>query len=180
MTVKNKNSLVELRKHLRTKTQKELIDDIAGLYKSFDNVKEHYQASYFNDDTGVLEKYKKVIEYEFYPKSWRQDPLARLSVARKAIRDYKKVCCSDGGLAEIMVYYVETGVRYTNDYGDIDEAFYVSMAGMFQKALNFIINQKLVDVFKDRLRAIVIDTENTGWGFHDQLIDLYNFHIDDE
>jgi Family of unknown function (DUF6155) len=182
MTGRNKNSLVELRKHLRTKTQKELIDEIVGLYKSFDNVKEHYQASFFNDDDGVLNKYKTVILQEFYPKSPRQDPPARLSVAKKAIRDYKKISCSDKGLADIMVYYVEIGVQFINDYGviDTDDAFYTSMMGMYQQALDFIYKQGLIDPFRGRLKAIISDTDNMRWGFHEELVDLYINYIDEE
>ena len=179
---RKKNTLTQLRKHLRTKSDKELIDEIAGLYKSFDNVKEYYQASFFKDDEGVLRKYKSVIEHEFFPKSWRQDPPARLSVAKKAIRDYKKVSCSDIGLADIMVYYVEIGVQFINDYGviDTDDAFYTSMMGMYQQALDFILKQGLVDPFLDRLRAIISDTDNMRWGFHEELVDLYLTYIDEE
>lgn len=60
-------SLKLLRQYLRKKEQKELIDEIADLYKKFDSVKSYYQASVFDDDQGVLEKYKLLIEYEFFP-----------------------------------------------------------------------------------------------------------------
>ena len=40
--MKNMN-VSELKKKLKSKTQKELIDDIATLFKSFDVVKEYYQ-----------------------------------------------------------------------------------------------------------------------------------------
>ena len=60
-------SLRLLRQYLRKKGQKELIDEIADLYKKFDNVKSYYQASVFDDDQGVLDKFKQIIELEFFP-----------------------------------------------------------------------------------------------------------------
>ena len=170
-------NISELKRKLKSKTQKELIDDIAILYKSFDVVKEYYQVQLSGDDESVLQKYKEIIEHEFFPISERKDPPARLSVARKAITDYKKLTGSDVNIADIMVYYVETGVRFTNEYGDIDEAFYISMESMYEKALKFIVDKKLTDIFNERLLAIVNDTDGIGWGFHDQLEYLYFHYI---
>ncbi len=85
-------SLRLLRQYLRKKEQKELIDEIADLYKKFDGVKNYYQASIFNDDQGVLNKYKKIIELEFFPKSIDAEPPCRLSVAKKRfliIKNYR-------------------------------------------------------------------------------------------
>lgn len=163
----------ELKKKLKSKTQKELIDDIASLYKSFDVVRQYYQVRLSGDDESVLKKYKSIIEHEFFPVSNRKDPPTRLSVARKAITDLKKLTSSEVNIADIMVFYVETGVRFTNEYGNINEAFYISMESMYEKALDFIVNSGLDDIFNERLLAIVNDTDGIGWGFHDQLADLY-------
>jgi len=73
----------ELKIKLKSKTQKELIDDIATLFKSFDVVKEYYQVQLFGNEKSVLQKYKAIIEHEFFPISERKDPPARLSVAKK-------------------------------------------------------------------------------------------------
>ena len=54
----------ELKKALKSKTQKELIDDIATLFKSFEVVKEYYQVQLFDDDDSVLQKYKAIIEHD--------------------------------------------------------------------------------------------------------------------
>ncbi|MGD9162862.1 MAG: DUF6155 family protein [Desulfobacteraceae bacterium] len=168
----------ELKKKLKSKTQKELIDDISTLYKSFDVVREYYQVRLFSNDESVLQKYKAIIEHEFFPVSESKDPPARLSVARKAITDYKKLTSSKANIADIMVFYVETGVRFTNEYGDINEAFYISMENMYEKALTFIANNGLTDIFNERLLTIVNDTDGIGWGFHDQLADLYFSYIE--
>jgi hypothetical protein len=49
-----------------------------------------------------------------------------------------------------MIFYVETVVRYTDCYGDIDEFFYLNMESMYKRALDFIFKSSLKDEFDDR------------------------------
>jgi Family of unknown function (DUF6155) len=119
----------------------------------------------------VIAKYKKAIENQFFPA--RGFGKATLSVAKKAITDYKQVCKSEVGMADIMLFYVEQGVKFTNAYGDIDEAFYNSMESMYEKAIQHISKYNLKDRFEKRCQIIVKDTSGIGWGFHDALSDLY-------
>ncbi|MEK5038059.1 hypothetical protein [Sporosarcina sp. FSL K6-3457] len=34
--------------------------------------------------------------------------------------------------------------------------------------------EEFIQIFKERLREIVTDTDGIGWGFHDQLAYLFN------
>ncbi len=75
-----------------------------------------------------------------------------------------------------MIYYVEQGVICTNNYGDIDENFYGSLESMYEDAvvlLSRLNSYELIEQFRPRLRKIVRDTSGIGWGFHDQLSDIY-------
>ena len=58
-----------------------------------------------------------------------------MSVAKKAISDFKKLSDSPLNNADIMLHYVENGVQFTDAYGDIDERFYTSMENMFDDAV---------------------------------------------
>ena len=80
--------------------------------------------------------YKARIRHEFFPA--RGFGAARLSVARKAIANYRKLSPPPASLADLMLFYVETGVQYTNTYGDINATFYRSMETMFQRAARLI------------------------------------------
>ncbi len=173
-----KPSLTELKKELRKKTQDELVEEIGLLYKKFNNVKEFYQASFFSDDSAVLEKYKKIVRDEFVPSGRTQFPKMRASVARKAISDYKKISCSNSGIADIMLSYVEAGVDCTNTFGDIDESFYNSMESMYESALKYMVKENLFHDFDERLKAVVTNTSGIGWFFHDTLSELYHEYKD--
>ncbi len=160
-----------LKKHITSLTKEELLKHIVELGKKYKPVQEYHQLFFENDVEAVVVKYKKQIEDEFYPT--RGLPKERLSVARKAITEAKKLGIPAESLADLMFLYVKTGVRFTNDYGDINESFYTSMESMFCKALDFIAKEGLLDNFKDRAYKITEESCNTGWGFHDTLCDYY-------
>jgi len=167
-----KLSLTELKKRLSSKTKAELIEDIALLYKNFPNIKEYYQSSLLENDSAILEKYKEIVRGEFLMRGNRF-PKMRLSVARKAVTDFKKISRSTQNIADIMLTYVEAGVSCTTEFGDIDEPFYNSMESMYEAALKYVVKEHLFEEFNDRLYDIVQDTYSVGWGFHDQLSYLY-------
>lgn len=167
-----KINLTILKKHLKTRSQEELISDIAELFKRFQPVKDYYQIKlYPEEQKQVAAKYKKIIKDEFFPA--RGYGRAKLSVAKKAITEYKKVNQTSVGLVDIMLFYVEQGVKFTNAYGDINEPFYISMEGMYEKAVKEIIKYRLKDTFQKRCQKIVLDTSGMGWGFHDALSEIY-------
>ena len=166
-------TLTDLKQYLKKASKEDLIAEIAELYKRFDSVKDYYQVKLSPEaDTQVSAKYKKIIEDEFFPK--RGIGKARLSTAKKAVSDYKKVAETPLYVVDIMIFYVEQGIRFTNAYGDIDEPFYNSMESMYENALELVIKYNLQATFQERCRKIVKDTSHIGWGFHDGLSEIYS------
>ncbi len=161
-----------LKNRLEQRSKKQLIDEIAELYGKFSVVQDYYQTKLSPGGIEQLvEKYKSVIRKEFFPE--RGFGKARRSVARKAISDYKKVSRDPLGVTELMLYFVEMGVQFTNEYGDIDEPFYNSMESMYHKAVQHMFKYELQAHFDDRCRKIVDRSAHTGWGFHDTLSEIY-------
>ena len=76
-------------------------------------------------------------------------------------------------MADLLLHFVENGVEFANEYGDIDESFYTSVEKTYSNALDLIDKNGLLDKFEKRAYKIVADTEGIGWGFHDYLGDLY-------
>lgn len=166
-----KINLTELKKRLKQASKDDLIREIGELYKRFEPVKDYYQVKFGEDhELGVADKYKSLVENEFFPK--RGIGQARLAIARKAVMDYKKVCRDQAAVIDVMLFYVEQGVKYTMAYGDINEAFYSSMESMYERAITAIGKAGLKDTFDKRCHKILDDTRNMGWGFHDTLNDI--------
>ncbi len=169
----------QLKIALKESTKDQLLKQIVDLFKKSEFVKDYYISKYSGDNSlSVLIKYKDIIRNEFFPID--EFSKTSLSVAKKAITEFKKISNDKALIAELMIYYVENGVSYTVCYGDIDEQFYLSMESMYERTLKFIVHHKLVPNFKERCFKIVNDTTGMGWGFHDQLSDIYYGYIGEE
>jgi Family of unknown function (DUF6155) len=171
-------SIGALKRYLRPRSREELVADIADLFTRFDSVRDYYHTRLAPEDEAVvIEKYKAVIKNEFLPMRGR--PQARISVARKAVSEYRKVARSKASLVDLMLYYVEVGVEFTNTYGDIDEAFYESMGNMYKWAVGLIVASELEELYERRCRKVVEETSGIGWGFHDWLGEIYEENFGD-
>ena len=154
--------------HLKSLSPKELIKEIATLRKLFPQVREYYQAKLSETgETELLEKAKKTVRNEFFPV--RGYGRARLAQANKAIHDFLKLSKNPVLLADLLLHYVENGVAFTAAYGDIDEPFYTGMENMYEKAARHIAAHNLQDQFMTRLKKVVTNTKDMGWGFNDSL-----------
>jgi hypothetical protein len=163
--------LREVKKQLKKLSKDKLIKLVADLYKKNKSVKE-YLDFYVNPNEGeLLNKYRDKVFEAFYPKRGYD---YKLSDGKKAIRDFKKIEPSAELLADLTLFYVETGVIFTNEFGDINEAFYSSMESTYVAALKLMKKENLLDRFADRTIKVVHDTRDIGWGFHDYLADVYS------
>lgn len=159
-------SLSNIKKELNKFDKKKLIELIVDLYKNNQSVKEYLDFFSNPDEKQLSKKYKEKVLNAFYPKRGFE---LKLKDGKTAIADFKKLKPSTELLVDIMLFYVECGVKFTNEYGDIDEAFYSSLESMYKRTLSLIHSEDLLDKFQDRSLKIVKDTQDIGWGFHDYI-----------
>lgn len=162
-------------KQLANLEAKELLDIIGQLYKLNQDNKVFLTSQFGQGDAEQLaEPYRQAIKREFNPD--RGFPRIQLGAARKALNNFKKSSADPVAVVDLMIFYVEQGVICTNNYGDIDENFYSSLESVYADAvalLRWLGNLELIEQFRPRLRGIVRDTSGIGWGFHDELSDIY-------
>lgn len=173
--------LTDIKKELKKLDKDKLIDLVADLYKKNKSVKEFFDFYVNPNERELFNKYKDKVFEAFYP---RRGYNYKLKDGKQAISDFKKLGPSLDFLADLMLFYVETGVKFTNDFGDIDEGFYLSMGKTYVGALTLMQKENVLDKFADRAGKVVSDTSGIGWGFHDYLTEVYfSFYadfIDDE
>ena len=167
--------LREVKTELNKLDKEDLVKHISELYKKYKPVKEYFDFYVNPDEKRLLEQYKEKVTEGFFPKRGYQ---LKLSISRKAINDFKKLGTSAESLADLLLHFVENGVEFTNEYGDIDENFYTSIENTYSNALDLIDKNGLLDKFEERANKIVVNTENIGWGFHDYLGDVYYQHYE--
>ena len=97
--------------------------------------------------------------------------IPELKEARKLISNFKKISKDEKLIIELMLFYVETGTKLGEEYGDLYGAFYISMENMFHEVielLNELRNTSLKERFKPQLNWIVEHAAD-GWGYKDTL-----------
>ena len=160
----------DLKKELADFDKKKLIGLISELYDKNKSVKEYLDYYLNPDEKAILKVYREKVREAFYPKRGFG---FKLAAGKKVISDFRKLKPAIDSLIDLMLYYVECGVEFTNDYGDIDENYYLSLERAYRDSLDLIDKHLLHDTFKDRALKVVHDTVNTGWGFYDTLADFY-------
>jgi len=171
--------ITELKNKIASLSRAELEALMLQLYRKNSECKELIEAKFDPElEARAFEKYKKQIASEFFPD--RGFGRLRYSVMRKALKNFRESSTNHELVAELMMTHVEKGVEFTNEYGDIDERFYDNIAGMYAKALRYISDHNLHTKFKQRCQAVVDQTKGIGWGFHDELHDLYHNHHTEE
>ena len=99
----------QLKKHLQKLPKEQVIEVILELYDARKEAKEYLDFYTNPNEDAKLEEYKQIIFNEFYPK--RGEPKCRFSVCKKAISDFTKLKPSPSCIADLMLFYIETGVN---------------------------------------------------------------------
>jgi hypothetical protein len=165
----------QLKKRLNDLERDEYIYLITEIAQSCPQAREYLTVKFADNENinEILEKYKEKVEHEFFPK--RGYGRLNLREAKKAISDFKKICSDKSMAIDLMLFYVENCVKFTDSYGDINESFYNSAISVYSQAIKEINSgdAELYDIFADRLKSVA---ENAchGWGFYDDMIDLYH------
>ncbi|MFY4776700.1 DUF6155 family protein [Metabacillus sp. RGM 3146] len=166
--------MTELKKSLREYDQKELIQLISELYKLNEDVKAYLYSKFKGEEAiqDLYEKTKRQVKNEFFPdKGFGK---LRLSDAKKAISNFKKITKDQAKTVDLMLYYVELGTEFTCTFGDIDPAFYNSMLSMYSKvALECDQSEERYAQFKERLYRVTVMSNGVGWGYNDGLWEIY-------
>ncbi|WNS42029.1 hypothetical protein [Paenibacillus sp. MMS20-IR301] len=76
-----------------------------------------------------------------------------------------------------MIFTVECGVDFTLSYGDIDEKFYDTISSIYDQALKYIVGNQLEDKYIDRCNELMQSSQDIGWGFGDEMLELYGDYL---
>jgi len=166
-----KFTISNLKRALAKKTKDELIREISTLCQKYPQVKDYYKAQ-GSDIKEIVKKYKDIIEKEFIEGKTRGMPKARLSAARKAVNDFKKIRDNPELIAEIMFTYVESISWFNDEYCVDTEEYYTSPENMFEDALKLLKKNNLLDKFERKAHKIVKEATDS-YGYYDSLQERY-------
>jgi hypothetical protein len=165
-----------LKKELQKLTKEQMIEQILDLYEKNKSIKEFYQF-YLNptNEKELVDKYKKQIRKEFNVENPMRST-EKFSVAKRAISDFKNLQPSPESLADVMLYLPESACELTALFGDFSEQFYNGAYNNYKTALEFLKKQDLLMKFQNRAMQCVKWASNCGYGFADDIADVYYLH----
>ena len=169
-----KPSWIDIKKSIGNIEHSQLISLVKDLYE-LSKENGTFLHARFSDRDSSLRQYKKVILHSLYQDVMDEEDDFEFERANKAINDYANATRDDEGIADLMIYYVECGNKFTLDYGDIHEIFYDALIDMYQKAIEKVRKMPKMkqESFQKRLRKIMESAHGIGWGYYDGLCDLY-------
>lgn len=164
-------TLTQLKKKFLSKSKQDLVDEIGILFKTYPQVKEYYQIQE-GGISKVFDKYQDIIEKEFVDGKTKRFPKARLSVAKKTLSDFKKICTDPKTQISMMLVYARSLSQFCNEFSPDREDYYTSPENMFEKAMKMIKKHGYEKDFKKTAQEIV-DQATDGWGHSDSLNDSF-------
>ncbi|CAN5311232.1 hypothetical protein BH23BAC3_BH23BAC3_36180 [soil metagenome] len=166
-------SVKSLIKELESDELREVIVELCKLNpKNRQFLQFHIQSSIEVDVESITDEAKDKIYSQLYGRS--MFPKIDLRGARQVIQEYSKLLKDyPRQVAELQLYYVETGTDITNEFGDIDERFYSSMESMFASFCKHINKHPVhFNTFRGRLINLEAACEGIGWGYSDIMGDM--------
>jgi len=115
--------------------------------------------------TSIWKKYLKLFIHGFDLK---------LKEGNQAISDFRKLGPSSYLEANLMLFCVETGIKFINQCGDLGERFYSSIQTTYATALKLMKKKNILHAFAERAKKIIIDTGDIGYGLEDYLEEVYS------
>ena len=117
----------------------------------------------------VLEPYKATIARWLWPDVIRnQNP--SVAKAKQAVANYKKAVNDPAGLAELMVFYCEQAIGFSNDVGYCDDSHLTALVRMFEQAFIVVdaLSPDVADPLIDRLEHVRV-IGDIGYGVGSEL-----------
>jgi hypothetical protein len=168
----------EVKRRLGGRTHRELLTIISGCYKKGEDVRKFLTFQVLETDgevASVVDDLRRLMGQTFWAKAKGGRPLGPdLRAAKGLLSDIRGLTGDPQVLLDSMLDYVEHGIDFTREYGDMWEGYYSSIEGVFDDAAKHLLaNPDPVDVAAAvaRIEAMVGRTEWMGWGFNDYLED---------
>ena len=159
------------KKNLENLEKSQLIEILGELFTKVPEARDFLFVRFQNDSLkSVLEKYKKLIENEFFPS--RGFGKLRIKSVKKAISDYKKISGDPRGTLNLMLVFLENGISFFNQYGDISESAIDSMfstMNALSKDLSKVVNLNCISLFRERLLGLQKECCGVGYGLGDEI-----------
>jgi len=171
-------SQASLKKELKHLEKEHLVELVLDIYKRSKEAKAFLDFFVDPNEKELFEKYKNKVYEAFYPKKGYKVKIAQ---GKKAISEFKKFETSADLQAELMLFFVETGVELSLHYGYLTQGFFTSQVKMLETALRLMKSEELLKKYQPPISKILEIADQGYFQFHDALEDVYlQYYGEDE
>ena len=122
-------------------------------------------------DEARLAACRQQVEEDFFPHDeWGSPELPKLLLAARPIEEYRQATGDMSGTLDLMLFFVETGTRFTLKYGDANESFYEGLEMMLAEFTQLLLTHPACYEEADlalRLAKLAGNAGGIGWGYGD-------------
>lgn len=168
----------DIRKILKDAPNEALLDILKGLYNLSPQNKAFIRTQLLpgRQDKELLEKSRKQVVRAIYADTKGIPHMPRFGESRKTIRAYQKATSDIAGTLDLMLLHVERGTQFTNDFGDIDEPFYIALETMLGNIVDLLFEspdaKALYAQFSNRFNRLERNASDIGWGYGDAVSEM--------
>ncbi len=152
----------DLKKYLGELNKEQLEEQIIELYNKFSDVKVYYDFAFNPKEDKLIGEAKVKIANEYFPARGKRAKLRR-SVAQKYIKHFLTLGVDVTMVADIMLFTIETAQKYSARRQVKYDSFFKSMFTAYQQAVNFMIENAILNEFLDRVVEIKEEANRQNW-----------------
>lgn len=152
-----------------------LLQLVGEMYRLSPANRNFLQARLLSDPEDRAKPFKKRLRAALNPDSIGKDD-HDLAAAKRTMREFSQASSDPEAIADLMIYAVECGNRFTLNCGDIDEEFYDGLIEIYAAATKKVLQlpKDVRNIYRRRLEKIIKSSHGIGWGYHDGLCDLFD------
>lgn len=150
-----------------------LIQLVSDLYASSKDNKTFLHARFaFGAD--ALNDYKKRIQIALAPDISRRFIKPSVATAKKSVSEYTKAIGEPFGIRELRVFWCETAIQFSIDYGYDDVSYYEAMIRQCFDACRLLLTipEPELTQYIERLETVRDDAAQVGYGVSYELNDI--------
>jgi len=185
MKYKSVIPLPEVKKRLRGRSEKQLIKMISDCYKLDEEVKFYLSTHLIENESErreMIQELREMLKSSFWSRRGGVPNNPDLKQARKIISNLKKITNDPEIIISFMLDYIDHGISFSREYGDMWEAYYNNIDKMFGAMVKQIVencNHLEIPAIIKRINEVVEKSAKFGWGVYATLTDWTEELIED-
>lgn len=159
----------DLKKYLKELSKEQMEEQIIELYDKFPNVKVYYDFAFNPNEEKLIGEAKVKIANEYFPIKGKKAKMRR-SVAQKYIKHFLTLGVDVTMVADVMLFTIETAQKFSSKRYIKYESFFKSLFTAYQQAVNFMIENGILNEFLDRVVEVKEEANRQKW------VNCYDFN----